>query len=58
MLLCTNGLTDVADDARIANALRLHKTPDDQCEALLELATHSGGNDDVTALVAQDRVGG
>ena len=58
VLLCTNGLTDVADDARIANALRLHKTPDDQCEALLDLATHSGGNDDMTALVAQYRVGG
>jgi len=52
ILLCTNGLTDVADDGRIANALRLHGTPDDQCTALVDLATNSGGNDDVTALVA------
>jgi protein phosphatase len=56
ILLCTNGLTDVADDGRIANALRLHGTPDDQCTALVDLATNSGGNDDVTALVAHYRV--
>jgi PPM family protein phosphatase len=56
VLLCTNGLTDVAEDARIANALRLHKTPDDQCQALIDLAENSAGKDDVTALVAHYRV--
>ena len=58
VLLCTNGLTDVADDDRIANALRSHTTPDAQCEALVDLAANSGGQDDVTALVAHYRVGG
>jgi serine/threonine protein phosphatase PrpC len=58
VLLCTNGLTDVAEDARIANALRSHKTPDDQCQALVDLAANSGGKDDVTALVGHYRVRG
>jgi PPM family protein phosphatase len=52
VLLCTNGLTDVADDQRIANVLRVHSMPDAQCRALVDLAANSGGNDDVTALVA------
>jgi PPM family protein phosphatase len=56
ILLCTNGLTDVADDARISNALRAHHTPESQCHALVDLATNSGGNDDVTALVAHYRI--
>ena len=56
VLLCTNGLTDVANDDRIATALRLHGTPDDQCRALIDLAVNSGGNDDVTALVARYRI--
>jgi PPM family protein phosphatase len=55
VLLCTNGLTDVADDVRIANALRMQTTPDGQCHALVDLATNSGGNDDATALVAHYR---
>ena len=52
ILLCTNGLTAVANDARIANALRAQSTPDGQCHALVDLATNSGGEDDATALVA------
>src|SRR4030095_5406481 len=42
VLLCTNGLTDVAEDSRIANALRSHSTPDAQCQALIDLAANSG----------------
>jgi PPM family protein phosphatase len=56
VLVCTNGLTDVADDKQIANALRLHNTADAQCQALVELADNSGRNDDVTALVARYRI--
>jgi protein phosphatase len=52
ILLCTNGLTAVANDVRIANALRAQSTPDGQCHALVDLATNSGGEDDATALVA------
>ena len=53
VLLCTNGLTDVANNGRIAAALNLHDAPDDQCRALIELAVTAGASDDVTALVAK-----
>jgi serine/threonine protein phosphatase PrpC len=56
ILLCSNGLTDVAADARIADALRAHYTADEQCRALMDLAAHAGATDDVTALVAQYRI--
>jgi serine/threonine protein phosphatase PrpC len=56
VLLCTNGLTDVAEDAQIADALLVKGTPDDQCAALLDLATSLGATDDVTALVAHYRI--
>jgi PPM family protein phosphatase len=56
VLLCTNGLTDVVDDAQIARSLRFNPTPDDKCRALLDLAANSGASDDVTALVAQYRI--
>ena len=57
ILLCTNGLTDVANDAQIANALRLQGTADDQCRALVDLAANSGCKDDVAAVVARYRIG-
>ena len=53
ILLCTNGLTDAVDDAAIADVLRLHGAPDDQCRALVDLAVASGGEDDVTVLAAR-----
>jgi serine/threonine protein phosphatase PrpC len=56
VLLCTNGLTDVASDAQIATVLRLHRTPDDQCRALVDLAVNSGSQDDVTVLAAHYRI--
>lgn len=55
LLLCTNGLTDVVDDTQLAAALRSHQTPDEQCRALVDLAT-ADGIDDVTALIAHYRV--
>ena len=56
VLLCTNGLTDVVDDARIAVLLQLHPTPDDLCRALVEQAAESGGQDDVTVVAARYRI--
>jgi PPM family protein phosphatase len=52
ILLCTKGLTNVVDDGRIADMLRLHTTPDDQCRALVDLADGAGSYHDVTAVVA------
>jgi len=56
VLLCSNGLTDVVDDAQIAEALRSNPTPDDTCHALVDLAADSGATDDVTALVAHYQI--
>ena len=56
LLLCTNGLTDVVPDARIADALRLHATPQERCRALVNLVIAAEGTDDATVLVAQYRI--
>ena len=55
ILVCTNGLSDVVDETRMATALRSEQTPDQQCRALVDLAS-AEGIDDVTALVAHYRV--
>jgi PPM family protein phosphatase len=53
ILLCTNGLTDAVDDDAIADVLALDRHPDEQCKALVELALRAGGEDNVTAVLAQ-----
>jgi serine/threonine protein phosphatase PrpC len=55
VLVCTNGLTDVVDDEHIEEIIASEASPDDQCESLVELAMTTGGDDDVTALVARYR---
>jgi protein phosphatase len=52
LLVCTDGLTDGVDDARIAEALG--KAPDAQaaCQALVDMALAAGGRDNVTVVVA------
>jgi protein phosphatase len=52
LLLCTNGLTDVVSDEQIANALAGRRRPRDECRWLIDLAIEQGGEDDVTALIA------
>jgi protein phosphatase len=56
VLLCTNGLTDVVDDAAIADLLASAHAPSEQAGALARLAIAQGGEDDVTALVAHYHV--
>jgi PPM family protein phosphatase len=56
VLVCTNGLTDSVDEATIGKALATGQSPDDQCRALIARAFAGGGEDDVTALVAQFRI--
>jgi PPM family protein phosphatase len=53
VLVCTNGLTDVVDDDRIARILASDGTPDDQARELVEQVVAAGGADDATALVAR-----
>jgi protein phosphatase len=56
VLVCTNGLTDVVDEAIIGDVLSSGRTPDDECRSLVELAAASGAEDDVTALIAEYRI--
>ena len=53
VLLCTNGLTDMIDNERIADVLALRREPGQQCETLVELANRAGGGDNVTVLLAE-----
>lgn len=56
VLVCTNGLTDMVDDAAIADLLASAQPPSAQADALAALAMAQGGDDDVTALVAHYHV--
>jgi PPM family protein phosphatase len=52
LLLCTNGLTDMVADDRIAETLASRRTPQEQCDLLLDAALINGGRDDVTVILA------
>ncbi len=53
VLLCTNGLTDMIDDARIAEVLALRRDPGEQCGALVDMANRAGGGDNITVVLAE-----
>jgi protein phosphatase len=52
LLLCTDGLTEMASDEEIVNVLEQTPAPQDACERLVELALANGGKDNVTAVLA------
>lgn len=56
VMLCTNGLTDMIDDATIAEVLAHRRTPDDQCAMLIELANRAGGGDNITVVIAEYQI--
>jgi serine/threonine protein phosphatase PrpC len=53
IVLCTDGLTDMVNDADIAAILGKNAAVSDSCHALVERALHNGGKDNVTAIVAR-----
>jgi len=53
LLLCSDGLTDMVDDAGILAILAANASATETCEALLERALKNGGKDNVTAIVAR-----
>lgn len=55
LLLCTDGLTDMADDETIARELGRETPAADACRALVDLALDRGGRDNVTVVVANYR---
>jgi serine/threonine protein phosphatase PrpC len=55
VLLCTDGLTDMVDNATIGKVLRKAATAKDACHDLVDLALANGGKDNVTVVLARYR---
>jgi protein phosphatase len=51
LLLCTNGLTDVATEEQIADTLAARRRPKEDCLRLIQLAQEGGSLDDVTVML-------
>jgi protein phosphatase len=59
LLVCTDGLTEMVDDATIAAELQADRNPsaDLACQSLLKCALQRGGKDNVTIVVAAYKLG-
>ena len=53
LFLCSDGMTDMVADARIAEVLRTVLDPAAACKLLVDEANAAGGQDNVTAIVAR-----
>jgi protein phosphatase len=53
VLLCSDGLTDMLDDQRLAQILTAEPEPETACGLLVAEANAKGGKDNVTAVVAR-----
>ena len=56
LLLCSDGLNDMVDDASIARILGAHDQPPDAAQSLVDEAIERGGRDNVTVVVARYEV--
>jgi protein phosphatase len=56
VLLCSDGLTDLVDDATITSILQGTTTSKDACARLVQQALDGGGHDNVTVIVAAYRL--
>ena len=52
LLLCSDGLTEMLPEDRIAAIIGVEHVPQRACESLVAEANKSGGNDNITAIVA------
>ena len=52
LLICSDGLTDLVDDATITSVLLESTRSEDACERLVQRALDGGGHDNVTVIVA------
>jgi len=52
LLVCSDGLTDMASASEIQEVLARHPTSEAACRALVDLALERGGRDNVTVIVA------
>jgi protein phosphatase len=56
LLLCSDGLTDLVDDATITSILLEASRSSEACERLVQRALDNGGRDNVTVIVAAYRL--
>jgi PPM family protein phosphatase len=56
LLLCSDGLNDMVDDATIARIMGANDQPPDAAQSLLDEALERGGRDNVTVIVARYQV--
>lgn len=56
LLLCTDGLTEMASEEKIAAALSGRGSAADVCRKLVDLALAGGGKDNVTVVLARYRI--
>jgi protein phosphatase len=55
VLLCSDGLMDMVDNATIGTVLRTTRSSGEACQTLVELALANGGKDNVTVVLARYR---
>ena len=55
LLLCTDGLTRTVADSDMAEAIATVREPQRICDHLVDTANRSGGPDNITVLVVEDR---
>ena len=53
ILMCTDGLTDMATNEEILNTINEHKIPSKISAKLLEIALEAGGKDNITLIIIQ-----
>jgi serine/threonine protein phosphatase PrpC len=53
LMVCSDGLTDMLDDADIAAVLRDIEAPQEGCDKLLNRALDAGGKDNITITMAR-----
>jgi serine/threonine protein phosphatase PrpC len=51
LLLCTDGLTDMVPNDRIAAILKTEADPQTACKSLIAAANNAGGHDNITTLI-------
>ncbi len=52
-MLCTDGLTNMVDDADIEKVLAMDEELQSKCDMLIDLANENGGLDNITILIAR-----
>jgi PPM family protein phosphatase len=56
-MMCSDGLSDMVDDAGIARVLQTTDTMEQKAQALISVANAAGGRDNITVLLMQAREG-